>query len=355
MNKFFCIICILLFISKTENVFSNNLVYDVNNVEVDGKIDSNLDNKKLIESAFRKAFIIFINKTLLKEDAENLYKTKPEVINNLVLTYQITKTEINKNKQYVLTTNIKFDKKKINNFLAKKGIPYADISNISLTLFPILVKDKEILLYKENFFYKNWVKLKTSKKKINDSLINYNLALENIEDLEYINKNKENLASLNIKKINSFNGSKNYVLLIIYSTEDKFKTYIKTFIKNKAFDKNIDLKIYLDDENKTYKNAIITLKEEINQIWKEQNLIDINTPTFLDFYLKIKKNNDYLKLKSILDSIDIIENHSVLEMTNKYSKIRVKYKGKLNKIKDKLIEMQISIKIIDNVWKLEII
>jgi len=355
MNKFFCIICILLFISKTENVFSNNLVYDVNNVEVDGKIDSNLDNKKLIESAFRKAFIIFINKTLLKEDAENLYKTKPEVINNLVLTYQITKTEINKNKQYVLTTNIKFDKKKINNFLAKKRIPYADISNISLTLFPILVKDKEILLYKENFFYKNWVKLKTSKKKINDSLINYNLALENIEDLEYINKNKENLASLNIKKINSFNGSKNYVLLIIYSTEDKFKTYIKTFIKNKAFDKNIDLKIYLDDENKTYKNAIITLKEEINQIWKEQNLIDINTPTFLDFYLKIKKNNDYLKLKSILDSIDIIENHSVLEMTNKYSKIRVKYKGKLNKIKDKLIEMQISIKIIDNVWKLEII
>jgi hypothetical protein len=355
MNKFFCIICILLFISKTENVFSNNLVYDVNNVEVDGKIDSNLDNRKLIESAFRKAFIIFINKTLLKEDAENLYKTKPEIINNLVLTYQITKTEINKNKQYILTTNIKFDKKKINNFLAKKRIPYADISNISLTLFPILVKDKEILLYKENFFYKNWVKSKTSKKKINDSLINYNLALETIEDLEYINKNKENLASLNIKKINSFNGSKNYVLLIIYSTEDKFKTYIKTFIKNKAFDKNIDLKIYLDDENKTYKNAIITLKEEINQIWKEQNLIDINTPTFLDFYLKIKKNNDYLKLKSILDSIDIIENHSVLEMTNKYSKIRVKYKGKLNKIKDKLIEMQISIKIIDNVWKLEII
>ena len=165
MNKFFCIICILLFISKTENVFSNNLVYDVNNVEVDGKIDSNLDNRKLIESAFRKAFIIFINKTLLKEDAENLYKTKPEIINNLVLTYQITKTEINKNKQYILTTNIKFDKKKINNFLAKKRIPYADISNISLTLFPILVKDKEILLYKENFFYKNWVKSKTSKKK----------------------------------------------------------------------------------------------------------------------------------------------------------------------------------------------
>ena len=355
MNKFFCIIFILLFISKTENVFSNNLIYDVNNVKVNGKIDSNLGKRKLIESAFQKAFIIFINKTLLKEDAANLNKTKAEIINNLVLTYQITKTEINKNNKHTLTTNIKFDQKKINNFLAKKRIPYADISNISLTMFPIIVKNKDILLYEENFFYQNWVKPETTENEIYDRLINYDLALENIEDLEYISKNKDNLDAIDIKKINSFSSSKNYILLIIYSTENKFKAYIKTFIKNKAFDKNIELKIYQNDKNKTYDSAIKTLKEEINQIWKKQNLIDINTPTFLDFYLKIKENNDYLKLKSILDSIDVIENHSVLEMTNKYSKIRVKYKGKLSKIKDKLTEMKINIKIIDNVWKLEII
>ena len=130
---------------------------------------------------------------------------------------------------------------------------------------------------------------------------------------------------------------------------------MKTSIENKKVDRYLDFNLNSLNENKSYEEAILILKKEIVQIWKEQNLIDINTPTFLDFYLKIKKNNDYLKLKSILDSIDIIENHSVLEMTNKYSKIRVKYKGKLNKIKDKLIEMQISIKIIDNVWKLEII
>ncbi len=83
-------------------------------------------------------------------------------------------------------------------------------------------------------------------------------------------------------------------------------------------------------------------------------MIDVNTTYFLDFFLEIKKTDDYLKLKYILNSIDVIENYSVLEMTNKYSKIRIKYKGKVNKIKDKLSEKKINLQIEDNVWKLNI-
>jgi len=41
MNKFYCIFYILLFILKTENVFSNNLIYDVNNVEIKGEKNNN--------------------------------------------------------------------------------------------------------------------------------------------------------------------------------------------------------------------------------------------------------------------------------------------------------------------------
>ena len=354
MNKFFCIFCIIVFIFKTETVFSNNLIYDVNNIEVRGKINNDLDNKKLIETAFQKAFIIFINKTLLNKDAVNLYKTKIGIIKDLILTYQIVKNERNDKKENFLTFNIKFDQKKINDFFAQRRISYVDISNISLTLFPILIKQKDIFLYEENFFYKNWTKTENTTEITDDNLITYNLALENIEDFEYINKNKENLELIDVKKIISFDAGKNYALLIIYFTEDKFRAYIKTLIENKEIDKNIDLKIYPESEVKSYEEAILVLKEEISQIWKEQNLIDVNTPSFLDFFLETKKNNDYLKLRSVLDSIDIVENYSVLEMTNEYSKIRLKYKGKVNKIKDKLIKQKINIKITDNIWRLRI-
>ena len=354
MTKFFCIFCILLFISRTENVFSNNLIYDVNNVKVVGKTINSSSKKKLNESAFEKAFITFVDKTLLREDAVSLYKTNIDAIKDLVLTYQIIKNENNKNNEILSIFNIQFDPKKINKFLAQRGISYADISSISLTLLPILIQEKNIYLYEENFFYKNWINLKDITENTNDKLISYNLALENIEDLEYINKIKDNINLVDIKKLNSFTEDTNYALLIIYSTENKFKVFIKTLIKKKKIDRNIDLNFYPDDKDKSYQEAIITLKKEINQIWKEQNLIDVNTPSFLDFFLEMKKTDDYLRFKSALDTIDVIENYSVLEMTNSYFKIRLKYRGGINKIKDKLIEQNINIQIIDNVWKLKI-
>ena len=87
---------------------------------------------------------------------------------------------------------------------------------------------------------------------------------------------------------------------------------------------------------------------------EENNLIDLNTPSFLDIYLETKNVNDYLKLRSVLDSIDLIESHFVLEITNSYSKVRIKYKGKLNTVRNKILEKKINVQIIDNIWKLKI-
>ena len=351
MNKFFFIFCIIVFLFKTQTVFSNNLIYDVNNIEVSGKINSDLDEKKLIRSAFQKAFITFTNKTLLKKDASNLYKTKINTIQDLVYAYQVVKDEKNEKKGSVLTINVKFDPKKITNFLAENRISYADVSNISLTLFPVFIKDKDIFMYSENFFYNNWLKTENEIININDILINYNLALENIEDLQKISSNKENIESIDVKKLISLIDVKNYAFLVIYSTENEFRAYVKTSIENKEIDKNINLKIFPENKKKTYVDAISTIKEEISQIWKSQNLIDVNVPSFLDLFLDLKKTNDYLILRNILDTIDLIENYSVLEMTNERIKVRLKYKGNINRLRDKMLEKQINIKITDNIWR----
>ena len=354
MNKFFFIFCILVFLFKTQTVFSNNSIYDVNNVEVTGETNNKYEKKKLIQSAFQKAFISFVNKMLLKKDAINLYKTKISTIEDLVFVYQIVKDKKNNKKENILTLNIKFDRKKISNFLAKNGVSYADVENISLTLLPVFIKDKDVFIYSDNFFYNNWLNSQGEIKNTNEILISYNLALENIEDLQYINLNKDNLENLDVKKITSLNNVNNYALLLIYFTEGKFKAYIKTSIKKKKIDKNINLKTYIENEIRTYEDAILTLKEEINQIWKSQNLIDINTPSFLDLFLDVKKINDYLELRSIFDSIDLIENYSVLEMTNYYTKIRLKFKGKINKLRNKLLENNININIVDNIWRITV-
>ena len=209
-------------------------------------------------------------------------------------------------------------------------------------------------MYTDNFFYNNWLTSQNEIENQDDILISYNLALENIEDLQYINSNKEDLQSIDVKKIISFNNEKNYALLIIYFTGDKVRAYLKTYIENKKIDKNIELKIFTDDDTRTYAEAIPTLKEQITQIWKGQNLVDVSAPSFLNLFLDVKQINDYLRLRSIFDSIDLIENYSVLEMTNDRTKVRLKYKGKINKLRDKIFENNIDIKIINNTWRVTI-
>jgi hypothetical protein len=354
MNKLFFTFCIIVFLVKTQTVFSNNLIYDVNNIEVSGRISTDLDKKKLIQSAFQKAFIVFTNKTLLRKDAVNLNKTKITTIEDLVFAYQIVKNEKNNKKESIVTINVKFDQKKISNFLAKNGISYADVSNIFLTLLPVLIKNKEVLMFSENFFYNNWLENQNVEVSSKDILITYNLALENVEDLQYINANKKNLELIETINLTSIKDVRNYAFLLVYFTEDQLRAYVKTSIDNKKIDKNFNLKIYPDDEERTYREAIVTIKQEINQIWKGQNLIDFNTPAFLDLFLEVEEMNDYLKLSNTFDSIDSIENYSVLEMTNEYLKVRLKYKGKVNRLRNKLIENKINIKIIDDIWRAQI-
>ena len=348
MSKYLFILSIIVFLFKTETVFSAETIYDVNNIQVSGKLNSNLDNNKLIEEAFRKAFLIFINKTLLEKDIESLSKTNIQIIKDFIFTHQITSQKKSIDEEIILTVNVKFDPKKINNYLSINNISYADISEISISILPILRKENNLFIFSDNFFYNEWNKIENDKENTEAQLINYNLALENAEDLFYINNNKENLELIDINKLNSLSEEKNKIFLIFTLNEDA-KVFIKAYFNEKEVIKNITLNNNSTDD---YNSLIMNVKDLINQIWKEQNLIDINTPAYLDIIFDIKKINDFIKFRTFLDTIDIIDNYSILEITNKYAKIRMKYKGKISNLREKFLNEKININIENNEWSL---
>ena len=348
MSKYLFILSIIVFLFKTETVFSAETIYDVNNIQVSGKLNSNLDNNKLIEEAFRKAFLIFINKTLLEKDIETLSKTNIQIIKDFIFTHQITSQKKSIDEEIILTVNVKFDPKKINNYLSINNISYADISEISISILPILRKENNLFIFSDNFFYNEWNKTENDKKNTEAQLINYNLALENAEDLFYINNNKENLELIDINKLNSLSEEKNKIFLIFTLNEDT-KVFIKAYFNEKEVIKNITLNNNSTDD---YNSLITNVKDLINQIWKEQNLIDINTPAYLDIIFDIKKINDFLEFRTFLDTLDIIDNYSILEITNKYAKIRMKYKGKISNLREKFLNEKININIENNEWSL---
>jgi hypothetical protein len=346
MNKFNLIIFIIVFLFKTGNVFSSTSDFNVNNIIVSGNINSNITKEKLLNDAFQKGFDKFINKFLLEEDVVTLNSTKLSQIKNLIFSYQIinnpeTNEELNENE---LMVNLSFDRKKVYNFFISRNISYADLTETSLTIFPVLLENDNLYLYSDNPYYVNW-------NDDNESFIKFSLPLENIEDLEYINKNKNNLELIDINKLYSIDENMNYVFVIINNSN---KALLKSSIYGKKIIKNINLEIDSINKNELYYLSIKKIKKEITQIWKSQNLIDAGSPSFLNILLEIKKSNDFQKIKLALNKIDLIERFSVVELNKNYAKIKIKYIGKIDKIKIKLKEQNINIETNNDEWKLSL-
>ena len=351
MNKFTYLFYILVFLFKTGNVLSENNLFHVDNIVVE---KGNYNNKEeLLNSAIKQSFLQLTNKILMAKDLEIVSKINLNNIKELISSYQIDENKSLKKKN-TITYSLSYDVDKIRLFFNKKGIKYADLSNTDLIVFPVLVENENFYLYSENYFYNNW-NIQLAKKDKNEELINYILPLENLEDIQTINTNKENLETVNIENILSNYDIPNYIFLIIKYTEEKTEILLKGILSNNKVVKNIKYS-NSDKDKEAHLNEIMKkLKFEINELWKMQNLIDVRTPSFLNIVLDIKKQKDLLTLQSKLNKIDLIENFYVVELGKDYARINIKYLGKLNKIKQKLLNEGVDIVSSSDEWKLKLI
>ena len=231
MKLYKLIIFILIVFFKTETLFSNNSLFNVNNIEIEKK--DKITNDALAAQAIRQGFNQLINKILLKEDSGSLSDLNFTSIKQLVSYYQISNIldEKNSNKNLV-NFSVTFDKEKIHELFYKRGILYSEISDKELYLLPVLIKDNEINIFNNNFFYQKWNDI------YQNDLIEFILPLENIEIIQNINNNKNNLFNLNISNLFEEYTNKNLALVLIEDNNKKLKKFIlKPFFKERIFQK----------------------------------------------------------------------------------------------------------------------
>jgi len=346
MKLYIQIIYILVIFLKTETLLSDNSLFNVNNIQLE-KNDKTTNNS-LANQAIKKGFDQLIKKILLKEDINDLKDLKFSSIKKLVTYYQISDASKNKDGDLV-NFSVTFDKDKIHELFYKRGISYSEILDRELFILPIHIRDNEIFVFNNNFFYKNWSQI------YEVDLIEFILPLENIEIIQTINKDKNNLINIELNDLFKEYSKKNLAVVIIEDYKTTKKIFIKTRIQGKSISKSLNLKIKDFDKENINKDIIIFSKEEIINLVKSENLIDIRTPSFLNIKLNLNKKTNLVVFNSRIKNIDSIENIFVKEFNKDYMKLRIKYLGKLEKIINQLNNENINLQLNKDEWVIKIL
>ena len=340
-------IFILVIFFKTGNLLSDNNLFTVNNIFIETKGDKS--SKQLANQAIKKGFDKLVKRILLKEDISKISGINFSNIKELIKYYNISK---NIDKNNYINFSVTFDKDKIHNLLLKNKILYAEIYDKDFFVLPVLIKENDIDVFSNNFFYQNWNK---ESKQNNDELLEFILPIENIEIIQKINQSRKNLLDLNLDTLLNEYPNKNVGLILIdASNQNENKVYLKNRIENKILSKNLIFRkdeLNLDDFKK---NIIFQIKNEIINLVKFQNLIDVKTPSFLNVKYNLDDENNLVFFNSKIKNIDLIEGVYVQEFNLNHVNIKIKYLGKFDKLKNQFKLQNIDLKYVNDEWLIKV-
>ena len=337
------IIFILIVFFKTETLFSENNLFNVNNIELEKK--EKISNIILANKAIKKGFNQLINKILLKQDSDKLSDIDFSSIKKLVKYYQVTDIADDQSKKNLVNFSVTFDKEKIHNLFYNRGILYSEILDKEFYILPIFIKKNGIFIFNNNLFYERWNKIDEN------NLIEFILPLENIEIIKNISSSKNNLIGLDVSSLFKEYSDKNLALVLIEQEKLNLKkVYIKAKIQGKNITKSVNFKKQNLSTDEFNEKIISETKKELINLVKSRNLIDIRTPSFLNVKFILNKKSSLNELNLRIKKIDSIENIYVQEFNKDYINIRIKYLGKLDKIIDQLKKENINLKFTNERW-----
>ena len=312
--------------------YSEENVFIVDNVEVEGKIDVNFTRTKYIDKAFLYSFEILMSKILLSSDFKKISDIEFNKIKSLINSFQILNETYRSNK-YKATFKIFYSDIKVKKFLSNKNISFSQPKNISAVFYPVLFIDDNLQNFDENYFYKHWKVIK-----IKNELINFILPIEDLDDIYNIKKIKNNIEELNINDLIKKYNTENYFFVLMQNENKKLNIYLKTNFNNNAVSKNISYEINnINDEVKKEK-ILKDLKIYATDVWKGENLINLSIP--LSIRIKFENTNlaNLDKLKNALDDIGIIDDYFLEEFNINHAFFKIYYYGNPKKLATELLE-----------------
>ena len=348
MKKFIILFLIILFFNKTQNVFASNSVFTVDNIEVSGPIKTTNNREKYLNLAFKKGFSKLITAIIKKEDQKELLSIELNNIKNFISSYKILE-EKNYNNNYNLKINLFFNRGQIEEYLINKNISYSEMKKFDMLIYPIYITGSELQVISKNKFYADW-----NKTNIYDNA-NFILPLQNLDDINFIKENLPKLEETDLSRLVKNYEITNSTIIILRYNQKKLDVFLKSNLSGIEKLKKIDFKIENLDNEDIRNDIISSLKSYTVELWKEENLIDISTPSFITLNINTKNPKSLKEIIDKIKKINSIDSFSIENFDNNFVKIKIKFFGKIKNLQNNFIENGFEVQFIDDQWNLKII
>ena len=225
-KKLIYLLLIILFLSKTQNIFASENTFTVDNIEVTGKISNNNYRDKYLGIAFNKGFQILIQKILKTQDQKKLLSTDMKSIKSLIENYRIIEENALVD-NYTLKPEVTFNRNRVNKLLYLNNISYSEVTKLDMLVYPIMIYDSKLNIFSNNKFMEDW----------NDNEdfegINFILPIENVEDINYIKNNLPILEEIDLSRLVDNYEIKNSTILILRYDNKDLNVFLKTNFRGK--------------------------------------------------------------------------------------------------------------------------
>ena len=339
-------ISFVLFIIIFSTTYLHATTFRVSDIEISSPFELDFKKSSVIDEGFKASFSNLLSMITTSGDKNKIKNISIKELKSMIDSFTISDEKFINN-EYFAKLETTFNKKKILNFLEKKGIfPSIPISN-KVLLIPILVDTEtdSIYLFNDNIFYNRWNDL--SK---NYQLLNYLLPSEDLEDLNKLEKMSSSIETHDFIDLVKKYDLKDYIIAIIYKNKNNIRILSKINLSNSLKVNNQKyFEVDLNNE-KDFNKILEDLKNIYEDEWKKNN--EINTSIKLPLTISIK-SSDYKKIMNLeeaLNSIDLISNFYILKFNSKNTQYKIIYNGSPNIFFNDMSNRNFDLAMENNVW-----
>ena len=341
---FFISLVLFIIIFFTTYLQANN--FKISDIEISSIFELNFKKNRVIDSGFQTSFLNLLSMITTSGDRHKIKNISIKELKVMIDSFTISDEKFINN-EYFAKLETTFNKKKVLNFLERKGVfPSIPIKN-KVLLIPILVDEEteNIYLFNDNIFYKKW-----NKEKKNYQLLEYLLPSEDLEDLDKIQEMSNSIETYNFTNLITKYDLKDYIILIIYKNKNEVKILSKINLNNSLKINNQKYpNINLNNE-KDFSEILENLKDIYEDQWKKNN--EINTSIKLPLTISIDSRNykKILKLEEIFENIDLISNFKILKFDSQNTQYKIIYNGSPKTFLNHMSDRNFDLVMENNVW-----